>query len=163
MQPRRRAAWLVVATALVAVALCHSLLFSVCVVSGASMRPTLAPGERVLVYRLASEFTRGDLVVLKNPDAPDDLLVKRVLGLPREQVAARAGRVVVGEFVVDEPYVLPGTSVGDIPASRIPDDHYFVLGDNRAESVDSRAFGAVDRRLVVGKVVLSLWSPGGGT
>lgn len=152
-----------VATALVAVALCQSLLFSVCVVSGGSMRPTLAPGERVLVYRLASEFTRGDLVVLKNPDAPEDLLVKRVLGLPREQVAARAGRLIVGDYLVEEPYVLAGTSVGDLAPSRVPEDHYFVLGDNRAESVDSRAFGAVDRRLVVGKVVLSLWAPGGGT
>ncbi len=151
------------ATALAAVALCQALLFSVCVVSGGSMKPTLAPGERVLVYRLAAEFSRGDLVVVKNPDAPDDLLVKRIVGLPREEVAARAGRLTVGEFVVSEPYVLPGTSVGDLPPSRVPEGHFFVLGDNRAESVDSRAFGAVDRRLVVGKVVLSLWAPGGGT
>lgn len=152
-----------VATALTAAGLCQALLFSVCVVSGASMKPTLAPGERVLVYRLASEFSRGDLVVVKNPDAPDDLLVKRIVGLPQEQVAARAGRLTVGEFAVPEPYVLPGTSVGDLPPSRVPEGHFFVLGDNRAESVDSRAFGAVDRRLVVGKVVLSLWTPGGGT
>lgn len=152
-----------VATALVAVALCHSLVFSVCVVSGASMRPTLAPGERVLVYRLASEFTRGDLVVVKNPDAPDDLLVKRIVALPREEVAARSGVLTVGPFVVPEPYVLRGTTIGDLPPSRVPEGHYFVLGDNRAESVDSRTFGAIDRRLVVGKVVLSLWTPGGDT
>lgn len=152
-----------VVTALVAVAIGHSVVFSVCVVDGSSMRPTLAPGERVLVYKLATEFARGDLVVVKNPDAPDDLLVKRIVGLPREEVAARAGVLTVGPFVLPEPYVLRGTTVGDLPPSRVPDGHYYVLGDNRAESVDSRTFGAVDRRLVVGKVVLSLWTPGGDT
>lgn len=146
--------------AALSVVLCQSLVFTVCVVTGRSMQPTLAPGERVVVLRFTSGVQRGDLVVFKNPDAPEDLLVKRVLGLPREQVEARSGRFIVGDFVVDEPYVLPGTSAGDVATSRVPDDCYYLLGDNRAESVDSRAFGAVDRRLFVGKVVLSL---GGGT
>jgi signal peptidase I len=146
--------------AALAVVLSQSLVFTVCVVSGRSMEPTLAPGERVVVLRFTSSVQRGDLVVFKNPDAPDDLLVKRVLGLPRELVAARSGKLIVGDFVVDEPYVLPGSSVGDLATSRLADDCYYLLGDNRAESVDSRAFGGVPRRLLVGKVVLSL---GGGT
>lgn len=143
-----------------AVAACQALLLTVCVVSGRSMEPTLADGQRVLVLRVLSGVQRGDLVVFKNPDAPEDLLVKRVVALPREEVRARTGQLLVGDYVVDEPYVLPGTSVGDLAASRVPDGCYYLLGDNRAESADSRAFGAVDRRLFVGKVVLSL---GGGT
>ncbi|MCO5167259.1 MAG: signal peptidase I [Planctomycetes bacterium] len=162
-RPRRRAAWLVVAAALAAVVVSQSLVFSVCVVRGASMRPTLAPGERVLVFKLASDLGRGDLVVLRNPDAPDDLLVKRVVGLPLERVGARGGRLYVGDRSLAEPYVLPGTHAGDLPPAEVPPGHYFVLGDNRAESVDSRVFGAVERRLLVGKVVLRLWAPGGGT
>ncbi|MCW8139192.1 MAG: signal peptidase I [Planctomycetota bacterium] len=163
-RPRRRAAWIVAAAALAAgVGVAQSLLFSVCVVRGASMRPTLAPGERVLVYKLAADLGRGDLVVLRNPDAPDDLLVKRVVGLPSERLGAHGGRLFVGEQYLAEPYVLPGTHAGDLPPAEVPAGHYFVLGDNRAESVDSRAFGAVERRLLVGKVVLSLWAPGGGT
>lgn len=161
--PRRRAVWLVLGGAALAFAVGHALVFTVCVVSGASMRPTLAPGERVLVLRLVSDVQRGDLVVIKNPDAPEDLLVKRVIGLPSERLGARAGKLYVGDFVMEEPYVLPGTSLGDLAPSQVPVGCYYVLGDNRAESVDSRSFGAIDRRLLVGKVVLSLWAPGGGT
>jgi signal peptidase I len=127
------------------------------------MRPTLAPGARLLVLRAGASIRRGDLVVFKNPDAPDDLLVKRVVGLPSEQVASQGGHLVVGEYVMQEPYLPPGTGAGDLAPARVPPGHYYLLGDNRAESVDSRAFGAVDERLLVGKVVATLWTPGGGT
>jgi signal peptidase I len=161
--PRRRTGWYLLGGTALAFALCHALVFTVCVVSGASMRPTLAPGERVLVLRILSDVQRGDLVVLKNPDSPDDLLVKRVVGLPSERLLARGGKLYVGDFQMEEPYALPGTTLGDLAPSQVPPGHYYVIGDNRAESVDSRAFGAIDGRLLVGKVVLSLWSPGGGT
>lgn len=159
----RRAVGFVVASVGAGLALCHVLLFQVCVVSGASMRPTLAPGQRVLVFKLGSTYERGDLVVFRNPDSPDDLLVKRVLALPREELEGHGGKLYVGQFVIAEPYALAGTTLGDLAPATVPADHYYLVGDNRAESIDSRAFGAVDRRLVLGKVVMSLWAPEGGS
>jgi signal peptidase I len=153
----------VVSSVVAGLLVCHVLVFQVCVVSGASMEPTLASGQRVLVFKLASAYERGDLVVFRNPDSPDDLLVKRVLALPGEQLESRAGKLTVGRFVMAEPYALAGTALGDLAPVTVPADHYYLVGDNRAESVDSRSFGAVDRRLVVGKVVSSLWSPERGS
>lgn len=163
-QPRsaRRAVGIVGASVVTGLLLCHVLVAQVCVVSGASMQPTLAPGERVLVFKLASTYERGDLVVFRNPDAPDELLVKRVLALPREELSGSGGKLYVGQFLIAEPYALAGTTLGDLAPATVPDDHYYLVGDNRAESIDSRSFGAVARHLVVGKVVMSLWAPEGG-
>lgn len=152
----RRAAVLacLLAAALVA---CQALLVSVFVVTGGSMAPTLVDGERVLVLRRPGRIARGDVLVFRNPHDPAELLVKRVLALPAETITAAGGQVWVGDLLLAEPYARPGTAVGDLAPARVPGDHYFVVGDDRANSMDSRRFGPIPRELVVGKVLCSLW------
>ena len=125
------------------------------------MQPALAAGQRVLVSRVGGAPARGDLVVLRSPLDPDALLVKRVVGLPGERVETRGGRLFVGDMELVEPWVPAGAPRGSIAPVRVPPGHLFVLGDNRPESVDSRTFGPVEDRLLVGRVVASLWRPAG--
>lgn len=151
-------AWLaVVLAALAATTFVTRVVLGACVVDGDSMLPTLRHGERVLVLKLHGALQRGDLVVVKNPWAPDELLVKRVLGLPGDALSVDGGRLCVGQFQQAEPYLSPGTPLdGLVSPTVVPEGSYFLLGDNRPASVDSRRFGAVPTHLVVGKVV-SAW------
>jgi signal peptidase I len=120
------------------------------------MEPTLHDGEVALVSRLAStapELRRGDVVVFRDPDG--DLAVKRVLGLPGDRVAMLDAYLTVDERVVDEPYVdhsrIDGTYLGTV---LVPDGAVFLLGDNRARSIDSREYGPVPDSDVLGRVLL---------
>lgn len=151
-------AWLaVILGALAATVFVTQVVLGACVVDGDSMLPTLRHGERVLILRLHGPLQRGDLVVFKNPWAPEDLLVKRVLGLPGDALSVDAGRLCVGPFQQAEPYLSPGTPLeGLVSPTVVPEGCYFLLGDNRPSSVDSRRFGAVPGHLLVGKVV-STW------
>ena len=152
---RPSARWIAASLALGAVAsgLAQQLLVTVYVVDGVSMEPTLAPGQRLLVWRPCGDLTRGDLVVFRNPIEPDEVMVKRILGLPSERVEVAAERLFVGGFEIGEPYVKVGTRTGALEPQTVFEGHYFLLGDNRTESVDSRRLGPIPRRLVVGKVI----------
>jgi signal peptidase I len=148
-------AWLAGALALAALltVLCHELLLTVFVVQGASMEPTLRQEQRVLVLRRFGKVKRGDLVVFRNPFAGDQVLVKRVLALPGETIFVRDGQLYVDDLLRAEPYVKAGTTVVRLEEQRLPENTYFVLGDNRNASVDSRKFGPIERNLLIGKVV----------
>lgn len=95
---RRIARWLAGVLVLAAggAALCQRLLVTVYVVDGVSMEPTLQPGQRLVVWRPCGALARGDLVVFRNPVEPDEVMVKRVLGLPREEVEVAHERLFVG-------------------------------------------------------------------
>jgi signal peptidase I len=142
-----------VAGVAIAVALCQRLLLTVCLVSGASMLPSLPPGSRVGVLRVGADLARGDLVVLSHPDAPEELLVKRVVGLAGERVRMARGRVWIDGRELDEPWLAAGTVSEGLPETLVPAGHLLVLGDNRGDSVDSRRFGPVDLRHLHGKVI----------
>jgi signal peptidase I len=122
----------------------------------ASMRPTLNPGDHVLVAKLASPG-RGDLVVFTAP-AGTNLLLKRVVAVGADEVGIEDGELVVNGRPVPEPYVdhrlLDGVYFGPVT---VPSGSVFVLGDNRTDSVDSRTFGPVRRETIVGRVVLRMW------
>ncbi len=129
-----------------------------------SMTPTLAVGDRLMVYKLAfslGDVDRGDLVVFNRPanlgetDIKD--FVKRVIGLEGEQVTAEGGAIYVDDRLLDEPYLTPDTYTSDFPDTVIPPDHVFVLGDNRPNSRDSRFFGPIHKDLLVGEVFLRIW------
>jgi signal peptidase I len=129
------------------------------VVQGKSMAPTLWDGEQYLIHRWAYLFggpRRGDIVVLRDPEADGVLDVKRVVALPNESVEIRDGRVQVNGAALEEPYVAPNvrTDSPRMESNRyvVEDGRYFVLGDNRPESTDSRDFGAVPRRNVLGRI-----------
>jgi signal peptidase I len=151
-------------------------------IPSASMEPTLncaRPGtgclgrfnDRVIVNRLAYRYgqpKRGQIVVFKAPSAaskcaPGDAgstFVKRLIGLPGERVSERHGYVYVDGRRLNEPYVdsaLRDDETGTWP--RNPPGHYFFLGDNRADSCDSRTWGTVPRSSLIGPVLLTYWPP----
>lgn len=128
------------------------------------MRPLLADGHRLLVSRLAyhqSPPQRGDLVVLRDPVQPDMRYVKRIVGLPREHVQMDGGNVAIGGKALVEPYAQGSESAPNpFPNQWVQDEtEYFVLGDRRQDSRDSRTFGPVGRRNIIGKVWMRYWPP----
>ncbi|MDQ7858166.1 MAG: signal peptidase I [Armatimonadota bacterium] len=126
-----------------------------------SMEPTLLPHDRVLVnkflYRLG-EPQRGDIVVLRYPRDPGRNYIKRLVAVPGDRVEIRDGRLRVNGTPIEEIYV-NGTPTGDYGPEVVPEGSYFVLGDNRNNSEDSRAFGFVRRDLIVGRAMLIYWPP----
>lgn len=149
-----RSLGIVIASAILLTLIVHETVLTVFVVKGASMEPTLREGQRVLVLRRAPGATPGDLLVFRNPNRPEEVLIKRVLAGPSQRVAFRRGRLFVDGDPVDEPYVKPGTLAREGRAElEVPAESYYLLGDNRAESVDSRRLGPIPFSRVVGRVV----------
>jgi signal peptidase I len=132
------------------------------VIPSSSMAPTLVPGDHIVVtpYRFGTKPNRGDVIVFRSPRAADELMIKRVIGTPGDLVETRAGRVIVCGHALPEPYVAAQATSGVIPAQIIPADSYFVLGDNRADSLDSRSWGVLPKDAVLGKARMILWSSG---
>lgn len=129
-------------------------------VDGLSMLPTLENGEFVLVNRLAyrvGEPTRGDIVVFRSTTQLDLDLIKRVIGMPGDQVRVADGQVNVNGVALSEPYInaQPRYS-GDWS---VPEGYLFVLGDNRNDSSDSHAWGLLPIKNVIGKAMLIYWPP----
>ena len=121
-----------------------------------SMLPTLVVGDQIVVTRyFGSGPERGDIVVFRSDD---ELLVKLVIAVPGDLVDSRLGRVRIGGYTVPEPYVLREAATGAISSQLVPPESYFVLGDNRDDSLDSRSFGFVARERIVGRARMILWS-----
>ena len=125
-------------------------------VKGGSMRPTLDPGQRIAVAPLLRPPRRGDLVVVRRPGNLE--VVKRVVGLPGEQVRLRVGRLEVDGRSVPEPYLVSPATAGDLDLQLGPAE-YLVLGDHRAASTDGRDFGPVGADALVGRVRFAYWPP----
>ena len=150
-----------------------------------SMLPQLEVGDRIVVSKLSYRLhqpRRGDIVVFDSPtprpEPQDPLLermlrglgeaigvtapstdefVKRVIGLPGETVEGKSGHVFVNGREVIEPYLPPGTNTTDFQPVTVPPGALWVMGDNRTNSADSRAFGPIRRETVVGRAVVRLW------
>lgn len=133
-------------------------------VDGGSMVPALENGEFLLVNKLAyvaSTPDRGDVVVFRSPAKPDEDLVKRIIGLPNETVEFHDGGVYVdGRRLAEGEYFAGVTGTRAGRSLVVPDQAYFVLGDNRGQSIDSRSFGIVPEASIVGKVWLVYWPVG---
>ena len=129
------------------------------VIPSRSMAPTLEVGDEIVVTRyFASNPERGHVVVFRSPADSRELIVKRIVGLPGDLVDSRLGRVRVGGYTLAEPYLLQQAMSGAIQTQLVPRDSYFVLGDNRDDSLDSRSWGVVPRDRIVGRARLVLWS-----
>jgi signal peptidase I len=142
--------------------LIQACVFHLSVVRGSSMAPGIHDGDRILVDPLSyvfGEVGRGDIVVLRYPLDPSIDYIKRVIGLPGDKVVLAEGRVWVNGVALDEPYVGSQDASARLAVEVLP-AHYFVLGDNRPRSCDSRDFGLVPSGYVRGKVELRLWPPG---
>ena len=128
-------------------------------VEGLSMEPNLHNDQRLIIEKLSYRFSqpqRGDIVVLKLPDRPGPPLIKRVIGLPGEVIDVREGRIYVDGQLFQEPY-LNQLTFSSHTREVVPDDCYFVLGDNRGYSSDSRSFGMVHKEYLVGRAWFCYW------
>jgi len=132
-------------------------------VLGPSMLPTLQEGERLLVSRLAywsSTPQRGDIVIFHPPQDPQGTpLVKRVIGLPGDVIEVHEQRVILNGEPLDEPYLPPGTATIGVGSWEVPAGEYFVMGDNRPSSSDSRRWGTAPLDLIIGKAWIVYWPP----
>ena len=132
-------------------------------VTGPSMLPRVQPGELVLINTLAYRFgpiRRGDIVAFEHDEATAQTFLKRVVALPGDRVRIDRGTLIVNDRQVAEPYVsFPDRR--SIAAVTVPPHGLYVLGDNRAESEDSRVWGTIDENAVIGKALLGLWPPEG--
>ena len=130
-------------------------------VEGTSMAPLLSDQERIFINKFVYRFEaiqRGDVVVFWYPLDRSKSFIKRVVGLPGETVEIRRGAVYVNERVVPEPYVPPQyEDLSDFGPVRVPKDNYFVMGDHRISSNDSRVFGPVASRFIYGRAVFAYW------
>jgi signal peptidase I len=132
-------------------------------VEGTSMMPGLTDQERIFInkytYKLgAGAIARDDLVVFHYPNDPSQSYIKRVIGIPGDKVKIVSGTVFVNEQKLDEPYVPEEyRDRVSMPEKQVPPDDYFVLGDHRSSSNDSRVWGFVNRRMIYGKAVFVYW------
>ena len=129
-------------------------------IEGDSMEPNLHNGEYVLIDKVSYLLhppERGDVVVFTPPNNERDY-IKRVIGLPGDTVEVRGGQVYVNGVMLDEPY-LQQAILRDEPARIVEEGRYFVLGDNRNNSSDSRSFGTITPQSIVGRAWLVYWPP----
>lgn len=142
------------------------------VVDGSSMLPTLHQNERLIVnkliyYKLNSvswgHIERGDVVVFWYPREPDKSYVKRVIGLPGETIAIRNGVIYIDDIALKESYIDAtfNQALANFEAKKVDEHYYFVMGDNRDNSSDSRYWGLVPEKYVYGKVFFRYWTPSG--
>jgi signal peptidase I len=132
-------------------------------VEGTSMMPTLDDQERIFINKFVYRFhfgkiDRGDTVVFWFPGDPTKSYIKRVIGMPGDRVEVDDGKVIVNGQALVESYVPPEfRDQSSMQARMVPEDEYFVLGDHRSSSNDSRAWGMVPRRYIYGKAVFIYW------
>ncbi len=168
---RRLLSWLFIVVAAVVVAvLLRTFVVQTFFVPSGSMIPTLLPGDRILVQKIGYSIGEGAVVVFKTPPGyrpgscggtPEADLVKRVIGLPGETIMSVGNDVYIDGKRLAEPYLPKGQSLGaPITQQKIPPGEYFVMGDNRPVSCDSRVWGLVPRRDIIGRVFLVIWRHG---
>jgi signal peptidase I len=166
----------VIVVALGAVFLIRSFLVQPFLVSGASMIPSFSQGDYLLIDELSYYFReprRGEVVVFRYPNDESTYFIKRIIGLPGERVVIKDGRIIIinREYpegkVLAEPYLPPEVATTGRPGGKtefnLSANQYLVLGDNRSYSFDSRDWGVLARKEIVGIVRLRLWPISGLT
>jgi signal peptidase I len=159
---------LVVVAALVVALLVRTFVFQTFYIPSGSMEPTLQIGDRIIVSKLSYKIHsvhRGDIVVFHAPpkeaavcaDPEVQDLVKRVIGLPGETISSAGNTVLIDGKPLAQPW-FPATALGPpIPVTHIPANSYFVMGDNRTDSCDSRDWGTLPATNIIGHVILRIW------
>lgn len=160
----------IVAIAVLVVFPIRYFVFQPFIVKGASMEPNFHNGDYLIIDELTYRFRepeRGEVVVFRFPQDPSQRFIKRIVGLPGETVEVKDGRLIVTDKfgnskILDEfRYLSSLESRMDFENLRmnLGQTEYFVLGDNRLHSFDSRKWGVLERKLIVGRVVLRAWPP----
>lgn len=155
--------------ALIAVAAIKYFLVQPFIVNGASMEPNFYDGDYLLVDEISYRFkepARGDVVVFQSPQDPSVYYIKRIVGLPGERVEVQDGQVIIYNKdisskgkALEEKYIGQGVRsnwTGHVTVS-LKDDQYFVMGDNRLNSLDSRYWGPLSRDMIIGLAKIRLW------
>ncbi len=131
------------------------------VVIGYCMEPNFEDGQRLVINKAVYHFhepQRGDVIVFHPPISPEDTYIKRLIALPGDTVEVKNEVVYINGSKLDEPYIKEPPHY-TIPSKKIPNDEYFVLGDNRNNANDSHNGWTVPRQDIVGKAWLSIWPP----
>ena len=129
-------------------------------VKGASMEPNFLDGDYLIVDEISYRFEtprRGEVIIFRYPLEPSQFFIKRVVGLPGENVEVKDGKVYInGSELNETKYLQNIETVGNVEV-KLDKDEYFVLGDNRDASSDSRKWGEVDKKLIIGRAWLRAW------
>ena len=150
-------------TAVLALVVFFALRFTIdtVIIVGVSMEPSFHSEQRILIskvtYRI-HEPERGDVIVFWPTNNEKGEFIKRIIALPNDTVEVKDNAVYVNGTRLNEPYI-KNTPSYDLDKKKIPEDHYFVLGDNRNQSNDSHNGWVVPRQNIVGKAWLSIWPP----
>jgi signal peptidase I len=150
----------IVAAAFAIAMLVQAFLVKPFTIHQVSMEPTLNEGDRILINRLTYHFRApktGDVIVFHSPVTQGEDLVKRVIAVGGDTLAISQGKVYVNGVALSEPYLLEQGFAGDYPEIKIPEGQLFVMGDNRNNSGDSRFFGPIDRKAVIGCAFVVYW------
>lgn len=162
---RRVVEWVVlIALALAAAFVLRTFVVQSFYIPSESMTPTLQVGDRVLVNKLAYRFgdpSRGDIAVFEAPPGEGNSqihdLIKRVIGLPGDTIEGSDGRVYINGKPLEEPWLRDGVQSRTFGPETVPDDHYWMLGDNRTDSRDSTFFKSIPRSSIIGKAFIRIW------
>lgn len=157
----------IVILALVIVIPIRYFVFQPFIVKGVSMTPAFQSGDYLIVDELSYRFRdplRGEVIVFHYPQNPSERFIKRIVGLPFETVILQGGKIeIIDEFnnkeILDESnYISSQNWPGEVEIS-LGEDEYFVLGDNRFHSLDSRKWGTLSHDYIIGRVILRAWPP----
>jgi signal peptidase I len=164
---RRNVEWVVIViAAILSALLVKAFLIEAFFIPSGSMETTLETGDRVLVNKLSyklHDVHRADVVVFARPPGVEGEsnihdFIKRVVGLPGETIETRNDAVYINGKKLDEPYLAKGTrTFPGIERQVIPPDHYWVMGDNRTNSSDSRRFRSIEEDLIIGRAFVQVW------
>ena len=151
----------IVFIALVIVIPIRYFLFQPFIVKGQSMEPNFEDSNYLIVDELSFRFRdpqRGEVVVFRYPKNISQRFIKRIIGLPGDKIEVKAGSIMVNDQVLDESKYLPSgvQTPGNIQTS-LNENEYFVLGDNRISSFDSRQWGLLPRKNIIGRVLIRAW------
>ncbi len=163
-KPHFKSIFLHVLAAIVILFLLVNFIATTVKIKGSSMQPILQDQERIIILKLGltkNHIDRFDIIVFSIPDINHKKLIKRVIGLPNEQIEIRGGEIYINNRILKQhggstSSIIRADSVSIEPI-RIPENHYFVIGDNPCMSQDSREFGLIPRTNIIGKAILRYW------
>jgi signal peptidase I len=128
-------------------------------IAGSSMSPTFNDGDRLMMNTANGVISRGDVIMFQSPKDKAFSIINRVVGMPGENIEIRNRQVYINGVPLEEPYLdeTYNKASRDFGPLKILENHYFVMGDNRDNSSDSRSWGTVDKGLVTGKYYATYW------
>ncbi len=146
--------------AVILAVLIRVFLFQPFYIPSGSMEPTLTKGDRIIVNKITYRFTEpkwGDIIVFKYPLNPKRDFIKRVIGLPGDTIQLKNSTLYVNGKAVNQSFLPQGLKYGNYGPVTMADDAYFMMGDNRNNSEDSRVWGTLPRENIVGKATVIYW------